>query len=66
MRLKYRYLDLRRRPLQNNLMLRSKVAKITSAKTSSKLTIKALKKGTITIKVKVNGVKTFKIKVKVV
>ena len=44
----------------------SKVAKITSAKTSSKLTIKALKKGTTTIKVKVNGVKTFKIKVKVV
>lgn len=28
LRLKYRYLDLRRRPLLNNLMMRSKIAKV--------------------------------------
>ena len=29
LRLKYRYLDLRRKPLQDNIMLRSKIAKVT-------------------------------------
>ena len=44
----------------------SKIAKVTSKKTATTVTIKGLKKGKATIKITVNKSKVFKIKVKVV
>ena len=40
----------------NNSYLNTKIAKITSAKTATTLTVKGIKKGITTLKVTVNGV----------
>ena len=48
-----------------NAYTNTKVAKITSAKTATKIKVKGLKVGSTTLRVKVNGVVTLKLKVKV-